>query len=167
MRILEISLQILFITIVECLKTFIKKDFFIFIHICCWFCRAQNVAQRKRFVKLVDSVRECGGDVKIFSSMHISGERKLLMLYQHLSITIILYIGNIFLSSKNIKKDAIFEINRYSCLGTRAALLYVYSIVSNLVKMISIIRNLSVNVYNYVYIVRSTCILFTFISTSH
>lgn len=91
MRILEISLQILFITIEECLKTFIKKDFFIFIHICCWFCRAQNVAQRKRFVKLVDSVRECGGDVKIFSSMHISGERKLLMLYQHLSITIILY----------------------------------------------------------------------------
>lgn len=95
MRILEIRLQILFITIEECLKTFIKKDF-IFIHICCWFCRAQNVAQRKRFVKLVDSVRECGGDVKIFSSMHISGERKLLMLYQHLSITIILYIGNIF-----------------------------------------------------------------------
>lgn len=37
--------------------------------------RAQNVAQRKRFVKLVDSVRECGGDVKIFSSMHISGEQ--------------------------------------------------------------------------------------------
>lgn len=97
-RILEISLQILFITIEECLKTFIKKDFFIFIHICCWFCRAQNVAQRKRFVKLVDSVRECGGDVKIFSSMHISGERKLLMLYQHLSTTIILYIGNIFKS---------------------------------------------------------------------
>ena len=38
--------------------------------------RAQNVAQRKRYVKLVDSVRECGGEVKIFSSMHISGERK-------------------------------------------------------------------------------------------
>lgn len=31
---------------------------------------------RKEYVKLVDSVRESGGEVKIFSSMHISGERK-------------------------------------------------------------------------------------------
>lgn len=29
-----------------------------------------------RFIKLVASVRESGGDVKIFSSLHISGERK-------------------------------------------------------------------------------------------
>lgn len=34
MRILEISLQILFITIEECLKTFIKKDFlFLYIYV--------------------------------------------------------------------------------------------------------------------------------------
>ncbi|XP_050438718.1 protein pelota isoform X2 [Adelges cooleyi] len=37
--------------------------------------RSQNILQRKRYVKLVDSVRESGGDVKIFSSMHVTGER--------------------------------------------------------------------------------------------
>jgi len=35
------------------------------------------VKLRKRYVTLVDSVRESGGEVKIFSSMHVSGERKL------------------------------------------------------------------------------------------
>lgn len=97
---------------------FIIKTFYFNTYICGWFCRAQNVAQRKRFVKLVDSVRECGGDVKIFSSMHISGERKLSMLYQHLikkvvhnKNHIVLYIGNIFKSLKNIKKDTICEIH--------------------------------------------------------
>lgn len=39
--------------------------------------RIQDVKLRKQYVALVDSVRECGGDVKIFSSMHVSGERKL------------------------------------------------------------------------------------------
>ncbi|KAM7309954.1 protein pelota [Ixodes scapularis] len=38
--------------------------------------RCQDVAQRKRYVALVDSVRDNGGDVKIFSSLHISGERE-------------------------------------------------------------------------------------------
>lgn len=38
--------------------------------------RNQDVQTRKEYVNLVDSVRESGGDVKIFSSMHISGERK-------------------------------------------------------------------------------------------
>lgn len=38
--------------------------------------RVQDVKLRKRYVNLVDSVREFGGDVKIFSSMHVSGERK-------------------------------------------------------------------------------------------
>jgi hypothetical protein len=33
------------------------------------------VADRKKFVSLVDSVREFGGDVKIFSSLHVSGEQ--------------------------------------------------------------------------------------------
>jgi len=37
--------------------------------------RAQDVVKRKKFVKLVDEVREYGGDVKIFSSMHVSGEQ--------------------------------------------------------------------------------------------
>lgn len=37
--------------------------------------RANDVAQRKRCVALVDGVRECGGDVKIFSSLHVSGEQ--------------------------------------------------------------------------------------------
>jgi stalled ribosome rescue protein Dom34 len=39
--------------------------------------RIQDVKLRKQYVALVDSVRESGGDVKIFSSMHVSGERKL------------------------------------------------------------------------------------------
>ena len=37
--------------------------------------RCQDVAMRKEYVSLVEAVRESGGDVKIFSSMHISGER--------------------------------------------------------------------------------------------
>ncbi|XP_064461379.1 protein pelota-like [Ornithodoros turicata] len=37
--------------------------------------RCQDVAQRKRYVALVDSVKDNGGDVKIFSSLHISGEQ--------------------------------------------------------------------------------------------
>ncbi|XP_077297896.1 pelota mRNA surveillance and ribosome rescue factor [Arctopsyche grandis] len=37
--------------------------------------RCQDVALRKEYVSLVDSVKEYGGEVKIFSSMHISGEQ--------------------------------------------------------------------------------------------
>ena len=37
--------------------------------------RCQDVNQRKEFVELVENVRDAGGDVKIFSSMHISGEQ--------------------------------------------------------------------------------------------
>lgn len=37
--------------------------------------RAQDIGQRKRYVALVDSVRENGGDVRIFSSLHVSGEQ--------------------------------------------------------------------------------------------
>lgn len=37
--------------------------------------RCQDVASRKEYVRLVDSVRESGGEVKIFSSMHVSGEQ--------------------------------------------------------------------------------------------
>jgi len=37
--------------------------------------RSRDFKQRKRYVELVDSVRESGGDVKIFSSLHVSGEQ--------------------------------------------------------------------------------------------
>lgn len=37
--------------------------------------RCQDVNQRKEYVHLVENVRDAGGDVKIFSSMHISGEQ--------------------------------------------------------------------------------------------
>lgn len=37
--------------------------------------RCNDVAKRKSFVELVDSVRESGGDVKMFSTLHPSGEQ--------------------------------------------------------------------------------------------
>jgi len=37
--------------------------------------RAKNVSDRKQYVDLVDKVRQAGGEVKIFSSLHISGEQ--------------------------------------------------------------------------------------------
>lgn len=37
--------------------------------------RSQDIAQRKKHVELIDKVRESGGDVKIFSSLHVSGEQ--------------------------------------------------------------------------------------------
>lgn len=37
--------------------------------------RCKDVSQRKEYVALVESVRDAGGEVKIFSSMHISGEQ--------------------------------------------------------------------------------------------
>jgi protein pelota len=38
--------------------------------------RAQNVAERKRWVRLVDRVREVeGGEVRVLSSQHESGKR--------------------------------------------------------------------------------------------
>lgn len=37
--------------------------------------RCQDIQKRKEYVSLVDSARENGGDVRIFSSMHVSGEQ--------------------------------------------------------------------------------------------
>lgn len=37
--------------------------------------RSKDVAKRKQYVKLVESVKENGGDIKIFSSLHVSGEQ--------------------------------------------------------------------------------------------
>lgn len=39
-------------------------------------CHDVNI--RKQYVKLVEDVRDAGGEVKIFSSMHISGQRECL-----------------------------------------------------------------------------------------
>jgi len=36
-----------------------------------------DLNKRRRYVKLVDTVREAGGEVKLFSSLHVSGERKI------------------------------------------------------------------------------------------
>uniref|UniRef100_A0A674DTM9 Protein pelota homolog n=2 Tax=Salmo trutta TaxID=8032 RepID=A0A674DTM9_SALTR len=38
--------------------------------------RHQDVTTRSRYVRLVDNVRDNGGTVRIFSSLHVSGERK-------------------------------------------------------------------------------------------
>ncbi|XP_063448798.1 protein pelota-like [Mytilus edulis] len=37
--------------------------------------RAQDVQKRKRYIKIVDGVKENGGEVRIFSSLHVSGEQ--------------------------------------------------------------------------------------------
>lgn len=44
--------------------------------------RCQDINARKEYVELVESVRDYGGDIKIFSSLHVSGERKLLLLVE-------------------------------------------------------------------------------------
>lgn len=38
--------------------------------------RCQDIALRKEYVELVENVKDSGGDIKIFSSLHVSGERK-------------------------------------------------------------------------------------------
>lgn len=35
---------------------------------------------RKKYVALVDSVKDNNGEVKVFSSLHVSGERKSIIL---------------------------------------------------------------------------------------
>jgi protein pelota len=37
--------------------------------------RSKELSERKRYVSIVDKVRENNGQVKIFSSLHVSGER--------------------------------------------------------------------------------------------
>uniref|UniRef100_A0A1L8DS72 Protein pelota homolog n=2 Tax=Nyssomyia neivai TaxID=330878 RepID=A0A1L8DS72_9DIPT len=50
----------------ECVQTLLISDNLF---------RCQDFNQRKEYVRLVDAVRDSGGEVKIFSSMHISGEQ--------------------------------------------------------------------------------------------
>ena len=38
--------------------------------------RSADVPTRKRYVALVESVKEGGGTIKVFSSLHVSGERE-------------------------------------------------------------------------------------------
>lgn len=38
--------------------------------------RSRDLAERKKYVGIVDSVKENMGNVRIFSSLHVSGERK-------------------------------------------------------------------------------------------
>lgn len=37
--------------------------------------RSSDIQERKRYVKLVESVKDQNGTVKIFSSLHVSGEQ--------------------------------------------------------------------------------------------
>ena len=40
------------------------------------FLRSADVPTRQRYVALVEGVKDGGGSVKVFSSLHVSGERK-------------------------------------------------------------------------------------------
>lgn len=46
--------------------------------------RNSDIATRQKFVNLVNSVKDSGGSVHVFSSMHVSGERK--FYYFHYSL---------------------------------------------------------------------------------
>lgn len=37
--------------------------------------RSQDIKKRKRYVRIVDTAKETGGEVRIFSSLHVSGEQ--------------------------------------------------------------------------------------------
>jgi len=37
--------------------------------------RSQDIQVRRKYVDLVESVRENGGQVRVFSSLHVSGEK--------------------------------------------------------------------------------------------
>ena len=43
--------------------------------------RSADLQTRKKYVALVENVKEGGGDVKIFSTMHVSGERKFFLFF--------------------------------------------------------------------------------------
>jgi len=46
----------------------VHNDFFLY-H------RASDVPTRKKYVEFVESVKENGGEVKLFSTLHVSGEQ--------------------------------------------------------------------------------------------
>ncbi|PFX23372.1 Protein pelota-like [Stylophora pistillata] len=49
--------------------------------------RSTDLPTRKRYVKLVESVKENGGEVRVFSSLHVSGERMYALLFYIVEIT--------------------------------------------------------------------------------
>ena len=44
-------------------------------------CRSADLPTRQRYVALVESVRDNGGTIRIFSSLHLSGEREWLIVW--------------------------------------------------------------------------------------
>lgn len=71
-------------------------------------CNDVNV--RKEYVTLVEKIRDVGGEVKIFSSMHISGQRKLIAIFFVLFRNPFLIIG---LSSELAQLSGIAAILRF------------------------------------------------------
>ena len=43
--------------------------------VCVCVCRSADVPTRQRYVRLVEAVKDGGGTVRVFSSLHVSGER--------------------------------------------------------------------------------------------
>ncbi len=41
--------------------------------------RSSDLQTRKKYIELVESVKQNGGDVKVMSTMHVSGERKFII----------------------------------------------------------------------------------------
>uniref|UniRef100_A0A8C6PWC4 Protein pelota homolog n=1 Tax=Nothobranchius furzeri TaxID=105023 RepID=A0A8C6PWC4_NOTFU len=56
---------------------YVKFKLFKVLRVCLCVCvfRHQDVPTRSRYVRLVDSVKDNGGTVRIFSSLHVSGEQ--------------------------------------------------------------------------------------------
>lgn len=67
--------------------------------------RCDDPAERKKYVALVDSVRENCGDVKIFSSLHVSGERELSIKSQSYEMNHLTFLPF----------SRVATIDRYSC----------------------------------------------------
>ena len=60
--------------------------------------RSRDLSERKKFVDIVDSVKENMGTVRIFSSLHVSGERKVyITLLNHSLILFLLLLLLLFI----------------------------------------------------------------------
>ena len=84
-------------------------------------CRNSDVKTRKKYVDLVESVKDSGGEAFIFSSMHVSGERECSLLYPffftvpdsytvlmnlqswHNSLELQLFSGSLYQTSKTLR----------------------------------------------------------------
>jgi hypothetical protein len=61
----------------------------------CLTCRNVDVATRQKYVNLVESVKEYGGTVHIFSSMHVSGDRECTTMLLWYALIIVLKVHNL------------------------------------------------------------------------